>query len=129
MILSRVHKESYFRPLLDQFKSSFIPGNSNTLDTIGQIDVANFQSSDIKELIEYLWSSGAIGVYEKVERTELEEENNAYKYLISSISIIGGDWNLSDSINLYYNYFNINKMNGIITLKRQFKQGFYGKHH
>jgi hypothetical protein len=129
MILTRVHKESYFRPMLDQFKSPFIPGNNNPMDTIGQINIAKFQGYDIKELIEYLWSSGAIGVYEKVEKTDLEENSNAYTYLVSSISIIGGDWNLNDSINLYYNYFNINKMNGIITLNRQFKQGFYGKHH
>jgi hypothetical protein len=88
-----------------------------------------FQSSDIKELIEYLWSSGAVGVNEKVEKTVLEEGINTYTYLVSSISIIGGDWNENDSINLYYNYFNINKMDGIITLNRQFKQGFYGKHH
>jgi hypothetical protein len=129
MVLSRVHKESYFKPLLDKFRSSFVSGNSNIKDTIGQIDITKFQSSDIKELIEYLWSSGAVGVNEKVEKTELEEAINTYTYLVSSISIIGGDWNVNDSINLYYNYFNINKMNGIITLTRQFKQGFYGKHH
>jgi hypothetical protein len=129
MVLARVHKESYFKPLLDKFRSSFVYGISNKTDTIGQIDITKFQSANIKELIEYLWSSGAVGVNEKVEKAELEETISSYTYLVSSISMIGGDWNLSDSINLYYNYFNINKMNGIITLNRQFKQGFYGKHH
>jgi hypothetical protein len=129
MVLTRVHKTSYFKPLSDKFRSPFIFGNYLTTDTIGQIEVTNFQSNDIKNLIEYLWSSGAIGYQEKVEKTDFTDSANVYSYLINSISIIYGDWNLNDSVTVYSNYFNVSKLNGIITLDRQFKEGFYGKSH
>ena len=118
ILLSRVHNSNYFIPLLDKFKM---------IDTVGQFKKTNFQKTDVKELIEYLWSSGVIGYSDKVSESNIIENIDNYEQLIKSISIIYGDFGLNDYIYLYDNRFIINKQNGLITMTKVQKDLIKGK--
>lgn len=119
MVLSRVHKKSYFIPLMDRFKA---------IDTIGQVPNISSQNPDIKQLIEYLWSSGAIGAPTKVIEANLQDTTVGHMYTIKSITIVGGDWGIDDVIHLYKNTFLIDTSDGIITLERKLIEDIEGKH-
>jgi hypothetical protein len=109
IVLDRVHKQSYFLPLMDSYKVT---------DTIGQIPETLLQNVDIKQYIEYLWSSGAIGYPTKVIESNLRDTTIGYIYKINSIDIVHGDFHVDDIIYLYNNTFIINNINGIITRHR-----------
>lgn len=119
IVLFRVHKKSYFIPLMDKFKP---------IDTIGQIPRPALQNIDVKQLIEYLWSSDVLGYPTKVHETNFLDTTIGYKYAIKSISIVYGDFNLDDIIYLYDNTFIINNQNGFITWDRQLLDEIKGKH-
>lgn len=119
ILLSRVHKDSYFKPLMDKFKDN---------DTIGKFTKANFAKFDVKELIEYLWSSGSIGYPTKVKESKITERPGSYEHHIQSITIVYGDWGLNDYIYLYDNMFLINKQNGIITMTQVLKEEIKGRY-
>ncbi len=120
ILLSRVHNSNYFIPLLDKFKA---------IDTVGKFKMTNFQKSDVKELIEYLWSAGVIGYSDKVLESNVIENTDNYEHLIKSISIVYGDFGLNDYIYLYDNRFLINKQNGLITMTKVQTDLIKGKHH
>jgi len=119
IVLFRVHKKSYFIPLMDKFK---------LIDTIGQIPGSALQNINVKQLIEYLWSSGVLGYPTKVHETNFQDTTIGYKYEIKSILIVYGDFNLNDIIYLHDNTFIINSQNGIITWDRQLLDEIKGKH-
>jgi len=118
IVLSRVHKDNYYRPLMDKFKF---------VDTIGQFNKSNFQKSEVKELIEYLWSSGSIEFPSKVIESKINENTLYFEHFIKSITVVYGDWDLNDYIYVYANNFYINKTNGIITLKKTLIKKIIGK--
>ena len=97
------------------------------IDTVGQFKKTNFQKTDVKELIEYLWSSGVIGYSDKVLESNIIENIDNYEQLIKSISIVYGDFGLNDYIYLFDNIFIINKQNGLITMTKVQKDLIKGK--
>ena len=119
MVLDRVHKKSYFIPLMDRYKA---------IDTIGQIPESTLQSTDIKQYIDYLWSSGIVEGPTKVIETKLQDTTIGHKYTIKSITIVGGDRGIDDIIHVYRNTFLIYDSDGIIRLEKSLIEDIVGKH-
>jgi len=70
ILLSRIHKKSYFRPKVDKFKEP---------DTIG-IYNGELSTNRVDELVEYLWSCGSIGLsHSKVIKSQIKEFNDYYE--------------------------------------------------
>lgn len=108
ILLSRIHKSSYFQPKLDKFKEP---------DTVG-IYNGGLKIDSVKFLIEYLWFNGSVGLgNSKVIKSQINEYDNYYEQYIQSIKIVGGDFNIHDYIYVYENYFKLNKTNRILTIK------------
>ncbi|HEY5124514.1 MAG TPA: hypothetical protein VIK14_12345 [Ignavibacteria bacterium] len=109
ILLSRIHKASYFQPVLNKFSvSDTIIGKYN-----GELNLKS-----VKELVEYLWSCGTMDIsYSKVLESEIKEYNEYFKYYIQSILIVYGDWGIYDYIYVYDNYFTIRKTNRILIVK------------
>ena len=106
ILLSRIHKTSYFQPKLDKFR---------VLDTIG-IYNDELDEYRVKELIEYLWSCGSLGLdHSKVIESQIQEYSDYFEQYIQSIKIVYGDWNINDYIYVYDNYFRINKTDRTLT--------------
>ena len=100
ILLSRTHKSSYFKPTLDKFLEP---------DTIG-IYMGELTENKVKELIEYLWSCGTIGLaHSKVIESQITEYHDYYEHYVQSIMIVHGDFNIHDYIHVYGNYFKLNK--------------------
>ena len=109
IILSRVHKSSYFQPVLNKFSVS------DTL--IGKYNGA-LNLTSVKELVEYLWSCGTMDAnYSKVLTSEIKEFDEYFKYYIQSILIVYGDFGIQDEIIVYDNYATLNKSNRELTIK------------
>lgn len=119
MVLDRVHKKSYFIPLMDRYKP---------IDTIGQMPGTILQSTDIKQYIDYLWSSGTVDWPTKVIETKLQDTTIGHKYTIKSIILSGGDRGVDDIIHVYRNTFLIYDSNGIIRLEKSLIEDIVGKH-
>jgi hypothetical protein len=108
ILLSRIHKTSYFQPKLDKFKEP---------DTIG-IYNGELSKNSVNELVEYLWSCGSIGLgHSKVIESQIKEFNSYYEQYIQSIKIVYGDWGISDYIYVYDNYFKMNKPDSTLILE------------
>jgi hypothetical protein len=109
IILSRVHKSSYFQPLLNRFSLS------DTL--IGKYN-RELNLTSVKELVEYLWSCGTMNVsYSKVLNRELKEYEKYFEYYIQSILIVYGDFGLHDEIIVSDNYAKLNKSDRDLIVK------------
>jgi hypothetical protein len=109
IILSRVHKSSYFQPVLNRFSIS---------DTIIGIYNGTLNLISVKELVEYLWSCGTMDAsYSKVLESEIKEFNEYFEYYILSILIVYGDFGIHDEIIVYENFITLNKSNGELTIK------------
>lgn len=120
IVFFRTHKEDYFVPMLDKFK---------IIDTVGLIPEAARLTADKKQLIEYLWSVGAIMYDTKVIESYIQDTIYGLKHTIKSIHFVGGDFGLNDIIYLYENVFIINNENGIITMRRRLLEEIVGKKH
>ena len=109
ILLSRVHKSSYFQPILNKL---------NVSDTlIGKYN-SELNITSIKEFVEYLWSCGTIGVsYSKVLESEIKEYNDHFEYYIQSIVIVYGDFGISDEIIVHDNFVTLNKSDRELTIK------------
>jgi hypothetical protein len=117
IIFSRVHKTSYFLPLLDRFKMPDTIGIYN-----GQLD-----SSKAKEFVEYLWSCGSLGIYSsKVIESQINEFNDYFQQYIKSFNVVYGDIGLRDSIFVYDNYFKLDKNSRILTIATKQADAFEG---
>lgn len=101
ILLSRVYKSSYFQPVKNKFiTSDTLIGNYN-----GELNI-----SSVKELVEYLWSCGTIGIsYTKVLESAIAESEEHYEYHIQSILIVYGDFGLRDEIRVSDNIALLNK--------------------
>jgi hypothetical protein len=118
IVLNRVHKKSYFIPLDDKLKIT---------DTIGRIPQSNLQTTDRKQLIEYLWSSTILGDLSKVLESDFLDTVNGNKHIIKSIVLVGGDFHVNDVVNVYENTFLINNSNGIITMRKRLLKEIIGR--
>jgi len=109
ILLSRVHNSSYFQPVKNKFFTS------DTL--IGKYN-SELNLTSVKELIEYLWSCGTIGVsYSKVLGSEIKEYYDHFAYYIQSIVIVYGDFGIRDEIIVYDNFITLNKSDRELTIK------------
>jgi hypothetical protein len=101
ILLSRVHKSSYFQPALNRFSVyDTLIGKYN-----GELNMAS-----VKELVEYLWSCGTMDVsYSKVLEAEIKEYGEYFDYYIQSILIVYGDFGICDEITVYDNFVKLNK--------------------
>jgi hypothetical protein len=109
ILLSRVHKTSYFQPVQNKF------GVSDT--TIGKYN-GDLNLTSVKELVEYLWSGGTINVgYSKVIGSELKVYDEYFEYYIQAILIVYGDFGLHDEITVYDNIVKLNKSDRELTIK------------
>ncbi len=109
VIRYRVHKSSYFEPLLDKFKHNEIIGHYH-----GVMDMPS-----VAELIQYLWvndnmNMGGHIAGNRVLETEGSVGDTAYTYRIRSLSITYGDWGLHDVIYVRDHYLNLSKETGIL---------------
>lgn len=118
IVLFRAHKKDYFIPILDKFK---------IIDTVGTIPETALLTVNKKQLIEYLWSVGAIESDSKVIESNIQDTINGFKHTIKSILFVGGDFGLNDIIYLYENTFIINGLNGTITMRRRLLDEIVGK--
>lgn len=117
VILSRIHKTSYFLPLLDKFKMPDTVGTYN-----GQLD-----TSKAKEFVEYLWSCGSLGIYNsKVIESQITEYNDYFQQYIKSFKVVYGDIGIKDSIFVYDNYFKLDKSSRILTVASKQVDAFEG---
>ena len=108
ILLSRIHKTSYFQPKLDKFQEP---------DTIGVYN-GELSENNVNELVEYLWSCGSIGLgHSKVIESQIMEYNDYYEQYIQSIKIVYGDWGIRDYIYVYDNYFKMNKTDRTLILE------------
>jgi hypothetical protein len=109
ILLSRVHKSSYFQPVIDKF---------SVYDTlIGKYN-GELNLSSVKELVEYLWSCGTMDVsYSKVLNTELKDSGEYFEYYIQSILIVYGDFGIHDEIIVYDNFVTLDKSNRELIIK------------
>ena len=109
ILLSRVHKRSYFQPALNKFSVS---------DTIIGKYNGDLNLTSVKELVEYLWSGGTIDVgYSKVIESEIKEYNEYFEYYIQAILIVYGDFGLHDEITVYDNFIKLNKSDRELIIK------------
>lgn len=109
ILLSRVHKSDYFISLYDRFTE---------IDTIG-IYNGEVTTSEIKELIEYLWSCGTLGFTYKVVESRITDKDDSFEQYIQSLKIVYGDWGLNDWIYVYDNTFSFNKSTKLLTIKTE----------
>ncbi len=117
VILSRIHKTSYFLPLLDKFKMPDTIGIYN-----GQLDI-----SKTKEFVEYLWSCGSLGIFSSgVIESRINEYNDYFEQYIKSFKVVYGDIGLKDSIFVYDNYFKLGKSSRILTITTKQVDAFDG---
>ena len=107
ILLSRIHKTSYFICQHNRFTN---------IDTVG-IYKGELNATEVKEFIEYLWSCGTLGVYDKVVKSEISDNVNHFKHYIQSLRLVYGDWGLHDMISVYDYSFLLDKSNGLLTVE------------
>ena len=106
---SRVHKTSYFQPVLNKFSVS------DTL--IGKLN-GELNLSSVKELVEYLWDCGTLGInFSKVLESEIKEFNEYFEYNIQSILIVYGDFGIHDEIIVFDNFITLDKSSRELIIK------------
>lgn len=108
VILSRVHKDSYFIPSFDKF---------NPTQTIGTLKVNPINEETTKEFIEYMWTSHMIGLTEKVLEYDINEYTDKVKYNLKSVNLIYGDFGICDVIEVKNFDFFVDKQTGTVTFE------------
>ena len=108
IILSRVHKSSYFVPSFDKFR----PTNK-----IGTLKVNPIDKETTKDFIEYMWTSYLIGYTDKVLEYSVIENSDNVRYNLKSVNIIYGDWGMCDVIEVKDFDFFIDKQSGEVTFE------------
>lgn len=108
-LLSRVHRSSYFIPHHDKFTS---------INTVGVYN-GELAIDKAKELIEYLWDCGSLGLYEKVVVSKITESENKLEQYIQSLNVVYGDFGIKDIIYVYDNYFQLDTSTRVLSLRRE----------
>lgn len=106
IILSRIHKSSYFIPAYDKFKSS---------ESIGTLKVSPINKDIAKIFIEYMWTNYLIGHRDKVLENTVIEHPDKVQYNLKSVNVIVGDFGLCDKIEVKNFDFYIDKSTGAVT--------------
>ena len=121
ILLSRVHKSSYFQPVINKFSVS---------DTLVGTYNGELNLSSVKELVEYLWSCGTMSVsYSKVLESEIKEYDDHFEYYIQSIVIVYGDFGIHDEIIVNDNFVTMDKSNRELIIKTKKVKTIQGTEH
>lgn len=106
IILSRVHKSSYFKPSFDKFKPS---------NKIGTLKINSINKETAKVFIEYMWTSYLVSYPDKVLETNIVEYSDKIRYNLKAVNVIYGDWGMCDVIEVKSFDFFIDKLSGDVT--------------
>ncbi|MBI9060612.1 MAG: hypothetical protein JEZ14_01400 [Marinilabiliaceae bacterium] len=115
-LLSRVHRTEYFVSKYDKFTDVNLVGIYN-----GELSITN-----VKQLIEYLWSCGTLGIYDKVVESSTINKGDKFEHYIQSLKITQGDFGIHDMIRIYDNKFHLDKINKILTIQRELVKEIQG---
>ena len=107
VILSRVHKSTYFIPSYDKFKRGI---------TIGVLMVPVTKES-VKTFVEYIWTCNLVSFPIQVLENTIIDDGNIFRYNIKSVNVIYGDWGICDVIEVKNYDFLIEKGTGVITFE------------
>nr|WP_321452565.1 hypothetical protein [uncultured Carboxylicivirga sp.] len=118
IVLSRIHRSSYFIFQYDKFKD---------IDTIG-IYNGEQSTEKVKELVEYLWDCKALGFSDKVIENQISENDKNFTYSIISLNIVFGDFGIYDMVYVYDNEFKLDKSTKVVKVKRQLIKEIQGKY-
>jgi hypothetical protein len=114
IFLSRIHKSDYFIPMRNL---NFLLEDESDKDNIIGIFKGDLTTSNVKELIEYLWDyPNRQNNSSKVSKAEISEQEDKFEYYIQEIYIIGGDWGVYDMIYIYDIKYTLDKETGILSL-------------
>lgn len=108
VILSRVHKSSYFIPTYDKFQPTNI---------IGTLKANSVNVETTKEFIEYIWTSYTIEHTDKVLEYSIIDHSNKVEYNLKSLSLTHGDFGLCDNIEIKDFDFFVDKQSGLVTFE------------
>ncbi|MDN3688341.1 hypothetical protein [Cyclobacterium jeungdonense] len=108
-LLSRVHRSGYFISLYNRFTD---------IDTIGVFN-GEMTSNKVKELIEYLWTSGTLSIYDKVVESSITDKEDLFVHEIQSLRTVYGDFGIHDIIYVYDNEIKLDKATKILTINRE----------
>ncbi|MCD6446670.1 MAG: hypothetical protein J7L40_00735 [Candidatus Marinimicrobia bacterium] len=112
----RVHKMSYFEPLIDRLNI--------TSDTMG-IYHGLMTENNVIELSEYLFyrnrvrDNGIPSGYGKILSSEIESFSDYYLCMIVSMLTVGGDWGITDQIHVHKNEIKIIKNTRYVLFNRE----------
>jgi len=106
IILSRIHKSSYFIPSYDKFNRS---------SHIGTLKVFPINEEVAKTFIEYMWTNNLIGYNDKVLENKITETTNHFLYNLKPVSVTYGDFGICDVIEVNNFDFLIDKQSGEVT--------------
>jgi Mg2+ and Co2+ transporter CorA len=108
VILSRVHKSTYFIPSFDK---------RNPSSTIGTLKENPINEETTKDFIEYMWTSYMIGYTEKVLEYTITDYPDKVKYNLKSVNVTYGDFGLCDVIEVKNFDFFVDKQSGAVTFE------------
>jgi len=106
VILSRVHKSSYFIPTFDKF---------NPNEMIGTLKINPINEETTKDFIEYMWTSYMIGYTEKILEYNITDYFDKVRYNLKSVNVTYGDFGLCDIIEVKDFDFFVDKQSGTVT--------------
>jgi hypothetical protein len=125
ILLFRVHKTNYYRSIFDSWQHW---NHDNETEEYGYYN-AEMSDAKVKECIEYLWVQTTFAnLGQKVLISKVEERNDYYEVYISSLLTIYGDWGLHDTINVYDNYFRLNKDSRLLSFERSLQKQILGRY-
>lgn len=110
VILSRVHKSSYFIPFFDKFHPTSI---------IGTLKVNPINEEATKDFIEYMWTSYMIGYTDKVLEYSITDYSDKVRYNLKSVNVTYGDFGLCDLIEVKNFDFFVDKQSGTVTFESE----------
>lgn len=111
IVLSRVHKSSYFTPVLDWSSVNYYSSEPTKIET-GIFRHRPITVTSAKHFIEYYWSSTSLGTGNKVLEAKAIELPNWFQYNIKSASVSSGDIGSCDKVDIWEYDFLVHKRTG-----------------
>jgi len=122
-ILFRVHKTSYYHSIFDRWQ----PWNHINETKYGNYN-AEIEDRKVKECIEYLWVQNTFAnLGQKVLSSTIKETNDYFEVCIVSLSMIYGDWDIRDVLQIYDNYIRFNKNSKLVSFRQSLRKEIFGK--
>jgi len=122
-ILFRVHKTSYYHSIFDRWQ----PWNHINETKYGNYN-AEIEEKKVKECIEYLWVQNTFAnLNQKVLISTIKKTNDYFEVYMVSLSMIYGDWDMRDVLQVYDNYIRFNKNSRLILFRQSLRKEIFGK--